>query len=479
MHTAIGLHILITKHREPGEAAFWLLAVLLIPVFGVVGYLLFGIVRLGHSRRKIMRLQDAIRKNPGAELGARFAALEDAMSSFQPPEALCRKEQNRTLDNLFPDAPITTGNRLEMLCDGVTAYPRMLEDIRNARHCIRMQSFILMSDHSGRAFMNALEAKADEGVDVKVIFDSFGSLKSYFSHYFRIRLWRRKKNFRIRAFSPFNLLAPWRFQLRNHRKLLLVDGRIAYSGGINISEENELLTHVPASRHIHDLHCRLEGPAVVHFTRSFLLDWAYTTRGRWLTGISVHDFPIPSREGDDTVRVLAGGPGSNFEGTKQLFFTAAVSARRSLWIMTPYFVPGAEYIRLLCLAAARGVDVRIVVPANNNHFFVDWAAQNFYLQLLEAGVKLYRKEGVFSHIKALLMDEEWGFMGSSNCDSRSFRLNFELDFCFEGGMFVKTMRSQFQAELAHSEPISLEEERRKPLLRRVLENVCALLTPIL
>lgn len=157
-----------------------------------------------------------------------------------------------------------------------------------------------------------------------------------------------------------------------------------------------------------------------------------------------------------------------------------MAAKKSLWIMTPYFVPGAEYIDLLCLTAARGVDVRIIVPADNDHFFVSWAAQNYYSTLLEAGVKIYNKQGLFSHIKALLVDEDsWGFMGSSNCDSRSFRLNFELDFCYEAGPFVEKMHRQFLDELAHSTPVTLEEVRRKSFARQLGENIFALFTPIL
>ena len=480
LHIGISLHILLTKREQPNEALFWLLLVALFPVGGIVCYLLFGIVRLEHAQKKVLELQTRMKKDPGKYFGPELAALQDALKKFAPPAEVADKPHNRTLDRLFPDYPALDGNSLEMLRDGVTAYPRMLEDIAGARHCIRMQSYILMSDEVGRAFMSALEERARAGVDVKVIFDSLGSLKSYFSHYFRRLLLRKQANFKIRSFSPFHLVTPWHFQLRNHRKLLLIDGRIAYSGGINISDGNEHLTRVPASRHIHDLHARIEGPAVAEFAKSFFIDWSYTTRRKWIDGVGPWDFPLPERRGPAVVRVLSSGPGGNYEGTRRLFFAAAMAAKKSLWIMTPYFVPGAEYIDLLCLTAARGVDVRIFVPADNDHFFVSWAAQNYYSTLLEAGVKIYNKQGLFSHIKALLVDEgNWGFMGSSNCDSRSFRLNFELDFCYEAGPFVEKMHRQFLDELAHSTPVTLEEVRRKSFARQLGENIFALFTPIL
>lgn len=375
LHIGISLHILLTKREQPNEALFWLLLVALFPVGGIVCYLLFGIVRLEHAQKKVLELQTRMKKDPGKYFGPELAALQDALKKFAPPAEVADNPHNRTLDRLFPDYPALDGNSLEMLRDGVTAYPRMLEDIAGARHCIRMQSYILMSDEVGRAFMSALEERARAGVDVKVIFDSLGSLKSYFSHYFRRLLLRKQANFKIRSFSPFHLVTPWHFQLRNHRKLLLIDGRIAYSGGINISDGNEHLTRVPASRHIHDLHARIEGPAVAEFAKSFFIDWSYTTRRKWIDGVGPWDFPLPERRGPAVVRVLSSGPGGNYEGTRRLFFAAAMAAKKSLWIMTPYFVPGAEYIDLLCLTAARGVDVRIIVPADNDHFFVSWAAE--------------------------------------------------------------------------------------------------------
>ena len=480
LHIGVSLNILLTKRTQPSEALFWLLLVVLFPFGGIIFYLLFGIVRLKHAQKKVLQLQTRMKEDPGKYFGPALAALQQSLKGFVPPEAIRQKPHNRMLDRVFSDYPAYDGNHVEMLHDGVTAYPRMLEDIAKAQHCIRMQSFILMSDKVGRAFMDALEERARAGVDVKVIFDSFGSLKSYFSHYFRRLLRRKQANFKIRAFSPFHLVAPWLFQLRNHRKLLLIDGRIAYTGGINISDENERLTSVPTNRRIHDLHARIEGPAVSQFAESFFIDWSYTTRCKWIEGVGPYDFPLPERKGDSVVRVLASGPGCNYEGTRRLFFAAAMSAQKSLWIMTPYFVPGPEFINLLCLTAARGVDVRIIVPANNNHFFVSWAAQNFYSTLLEAGVGIYNKHGLFSHIKALVVDgRSWGFMGSSNCDSRSFRLNFELDFCFEEGAFPERMFRQFLGEMANSTPVTLDEVQKKSLGHQLGENICALFTPIL
>ncbi len=479
LHLAVILYILYSKAENPIDALFWLLVVTLIPVGGMVVFCFFGITRVRHTDLKIRRVQSKLQNQRERILGSEISRLERALNDCKPAPEIAARDHNRTLDRLFPQSTLLDGNSLELLRDGIQVYPRMLEDIAAARKSIRLESFIFMGDDIGVRILEALEKKAAEGVDVKILYDSFGSCKAYFSQFFRRAVFARRKNFQIRAFSPINLLAPWRFQMRNHRKILVIDGRIAYSGGINISEENEHLDRVPPSRYIHDLHCRITGPAVSQFQLAFFYDWAYTTR-RKLGEIAVPgDFPLPKQTGSCVVRVLESTPGSRNPGTRNLFFAAAALARESLTIMTPYLVPGPEYIQALCMAAARGVKVQIIVPSNNNHAFVDLAAQSQYRRLLESGVRIFEKKGFFSHTKALLVDCEWGFMGSSNCDSRSFQLNFELDFCFEGGLITGSMCEQIQKELAESEEISLYRIESKTLLRRMLENICALASPIL
>ena len=470
--------ILISKHENPSQAAFWLLLITLLPGAGVLGYIFFGITRFEYVHNAILNIRSQLNVPYGKK--QTFAEMQRSLQCFLPDSENSRQKHNMMLDRLFPEYPALTGNELEMLQDGSDVYPRMLEDIRQARQSIRLQSYIINSDAVGKAFMEALSERAAAGVDVKVLFDGVGSFKSYFSQYFRKNLHRQHKNFRIKAFSSVNLLAPWRFQMRNHRKLLVVDGRIAYVGGINISAENERFKYVPPSRYIHDLHCRITGPAVAQLTLSFLTDYLYTSRSeRNQSAAAPGDYTLPERTGDAIVRVLPGGPGNLREGTRKLFFAAAALAQKELWILTPYFVPGRDYVDALCMAAARGVDVRIVVPARNNHFYVDCAAQNFYQKLHDAGVTVYEKLGYFSHTKALLVDGEWGFMGSSNCDSRSFYLNFELDMVFEKSGFVDDIRRQFCCEMAGARKLTAYRLQHIKPFRKLINSIAALFTPIL
>ncbi len=474
---SVVMHILVSKHENPSQAAFWLLWVSFLPGVGLLCYILFGITRFERFRSNLDKIRSQLcsRSNSWHAL----AEVNRALKEFQvSPEQACTR-RNMTLDRLFAEHPAWTGNHIEMLQDGVMVYPRMLEDIRSARQSIRMQSYILNSDEVGKAFMEALSERAAAGVDVKVIFDSVGSFKSYFSHYFRKLLKRERTNFHMHAFSSVNLFAPWKFQLRNHRKLLVIDGRIAYIGGVNISAENEHVKRLPPSRYIHDLHCRITGPAVTAFTLSFLADYIYSCRHFHPVEPHAGDCALPERTGNAVVRVIPGGPGSVVEGTRKLFFAAAALAEKELWILTPYFVPGRDYVDALCMTAARGVDVRIVVPAKNNHFWVDCAAQNFYEKLQKAGVTIYEKLGYFSHTKALLVDSQWGFMGSSNCDSRSFYLNFELDFCFEDSDFVCDMIRQFYVEFAGARKLTSQRLRHRNRFRKLLNSIAGLFYPVL
>jgi len=474
-------HVFWTKRNDPSEASFWLLVVAFLPAAGIVLYLFFGITRVERVDRRIRAFRQSAdaRSLPPDAPGSRFAARLAELSRFAPPAEEAADGHNHTLDRLFPEAVPVAGNEVKLLRDGEEAYPAMLRDILSARRSVRLQSFILNGDAVGRALLDALAQKAREGVDVKILFDSFGSFRSYFSPAFLGFLFRRIPNFSIRPISVWHPLEPWRFQLRNHRKLLVVDGKTAYSGGVNISADNGPADRVPPNRRIHDLHCRIEGPAVTAFTRAFVRDWSYRAGKPFAECLSDGDLAAAERAGGTTLRVVPGGPGDLYEAPKNLFLAAAACAKKSLVVATPYFVPGSDVVSALCIAAARGVDVRVVVPERNNHFYVDYASRNCHSALLRAGVRVFRRSGPFSHTKALLVDGEWGFMGSSNCDRRSFRLNFELDFCFEGGSFAGQVARQLLHELERSREVSLVEMERRGVAAKFLSAACALLTPVL
>ncbi|MFZ2656797.1 MAG: cardiolipin synthase, partial [Victivallales bacterium] len=382
-----------------------------------------------------------------------------------------------SLDKLLPDTLPLTGNKVELLLDGTKAYPKMIEEIERASSTIHLQSFIIMDDAVGSTILNHLERKAKSGIKVKIIYDKFGSAKALFSFLMR-KYGKNIPNFEMRPFSQFTLKSPWGIQLRNHRKVLVIDGRTAFVGGINISNDNISGLSSP-DHYIHDLHCMISGPAVGELQMSFLRDWHYVSTDHPVELLVEENFPISAPCGDSIVRVIDSGPGQNYQASEKLFMTSAATAQKYVWIMTPYFVPDKPFWKLLCTAVARGVEIRIIVPRNNNHWYAQYATQSLYSTLLDAGIKIYEKEGSFSHAKAVIVDGVWAFMGSSNCDVRSFRLNYELDFTVMQGDFLNVLHSQFQKEMSESKEVLLEDILNKKLPQRLLENACSLLTPIL
>ncbi len=522
------VHILMNKKDEPSSAILWTLVVLTIPVMGVAAYLVLGINNF-KSTSNVKKSNELIIAEALRLSGDAAARVLDGLAGKAPdkPEYSSilikrlvaaelatglreRRERRAVSRRLFlrgsaPEPydvaaesalaeehvraihPLIEGNALDLLEDGTKAYPRMLAAIKEAKSTIHLQSYIINYDQKGAEIFNALEEKTREGVEVRVLFDRMGSA-SLFRQYLRRTLYHwlyRLGGFKgkprgwihvdLQAFSGVSLLAPWRLQHRNHRKVMIVDSRRAFVGGINISADND--ARIAKSKTIHDLHAEVIGPAVGMLQFFFLRDWCYASGSPPDTFFSERYFPPQERHGDSRMHIVASGPGQSYAATEKLFMTAATSSRKSLAIITPYFVPDKSFIQALCMASARGVEVKVIIPRNNNHWYVRFATSGFYETLLDAGVRVFEKKGRFSHAKAMLVDGAWGVMGSSNCDYRSFRINYELDFTAQGGAFIEMLNRQFALEEADSEEIKLPLDKR--FHEELLEGVCSLLAPIL
>lgn len=468
------IHILANKYDEPASAILWIFIVLDIPILGVLIYLILGINRIKTTGLKIDKASNNMHKAKLGTEGAFLSYLSGVMSfNFKPSEP----GYMTMLDKLLPKTFPTSGNSISLLEDGTSAYPKMLQAIENAEKNINLQSFIINDDEVGNMIFDALQRKSkQDGVKVKVLFDRLGSSHAYSRHFFK--KWSRgNKNFELKAFSKFNLFAPYRVQLRNHRKLLICDGKVAFIGGINISAENDATLK---TKYIHDLHCQIKGPAVGELQFSFLKDWSFVSKTDPEILLEQENyFVTPERMGESIIRAIPSGPGQAYEASKKLFMSAVSMAKKSLWIITPYFVPDKSFIEGLCLAAARNVDIRIIIPQNNNHWYVRYASRSIYNTLIYSNIRVFEKKGMFSHAKAVIIDGEWAIMGSSNCDMRSFRLNYELDFTVEGGDFVYLLHQQFLKELEESQEITYSDRMKRTRYQELVENFCSLFTPVL
>ena len=471
------IHIVKNKHDQPASAILWIFLVIELHIIGILLYLVLGINRLKTKRSvKIKEAHNSIHAMRNSH-GSLARYLEEVRQFHYSDN---EKESNKylsVLDRILPSTYPIYGNSLELLEDGTAAYPKMFEAIHNAKKHIHLQSYIIMNDETGIKLFNILEEKAKNGIKVKVLFDRMGSGKAYKASFFK--QWARNiPNLEIIPFSKVNLFAPYRIQLRNHRKLLIVDGKTAFIGGINISSEND--RRINKNKYIHDLHCKIQGPVIGEFQYTFLRDWCSVSK---INPVKVfetnHYFPTPVQAGSSLVRINSSGPGQAYEASEKLFMTAVNTAMKSLWIVTPYFVPDKSFIDMLCMAAGRNVEIKIIIPQNNNHWYVRYATRSIYNTLLKANIRIFEKKGVFSHVKAMMVDSSWATMGSSNCDNRSFRLNYELDFVVQYGDFIRDLYDQILKEIEQSEEITIEKRNNRTGKEELLEDFCSLLTPIL
>lgn len=451
-------HAILTKD-DALSAVAWVGLIWLVPVVGAALYVLLGINRIKRRAR-------ALRGEPG-----RHAAPpgEPAVGPGRPvPGHLSALSR---LVGEVVHKPLAEGNRIVPFSDGEAAFADMIEAIKGARRSVSLSTYIFDNDAAGDMFFDALLHARGHGAEVLVLVDDMGARYSFPPMTRRLR----GAGVRVERFLP--TLLPWRMpfiNLRNHRKILVVDGQVGFTGGANI-REGMLLSRNPQGP-IRDLHFRVEGPVVAHLQEAFAGDWHFTT-GVHLEGEDW--FPGLEPRGGVAARGIPDGPDEDFE---KLFWTvhgALACARNSVTIVTPYFVPGRTLITSLNLAAMRGVEVDIVLPAVNNLPVVKWASTDLLPQLLSHGCRVWLTEGPFDHSKLMLVDGAWALFGSGNWDQRSFRLNFEFNVeCYDPEL-VAELQGAVSARLEKARRATIEEINGRPLTLRLRDGVARLFSPYL
>ncbi|MDR9502104.1 MAG: phospholipase D-like domain-containing protein [Desulfurivibrionaceae bacterium] len=423
--TLLGLAVILTtaahillKKKDTRSATGWLGLVWFSPLLGVVLYWFFGVNRI---RRRAKTRYASRATVPLQEAGSVVSASQVEGLSCTAANGLamlCRMTEKVTRQ------PLMRGNSLVPLVNGDQAYPLMLARIKAARHSISLCSYIFANDQWGNRFRTALKEAQDAGVEVRVLLDGVGARYSLPPITWRLR----RDNIPVACFMQTML--PWRFQylnLRNHRKFLVVDGRSGFTGGMNIQAGHVL--EPPPGHPIADLHFQIEGPVVAQLQKIFAEDWAFTT-GEKLTG--ERWFPPLAEVGEGLARGIADGPDEDFDQIRLVIMGALATARRSVQIVTPYFLPDTELLSALCVAALRGIDVQIVVPAQPNLRMVKWAAGVGLEEVLAAGCKVFMSPPPFDHSKLMVVDGAWVLLGSANWDARSLALNFEFNMeCYD------------------------------------------------
>ena len=450
---------LFTARSSQGAIA-WVMAMITFPYVAVPLYWIFGRNRFeGYvtSRREGDRVVDAL----APELNA-FRAFPNAQAPGLPGLF-------SVLERLA-ELPFTRGNAISLLIDGRATFDAIFAAIDTATSYVLVQFFIIRDDGIGRELKARLTAKARAGVRVYLLYDEIGCHELDQAYLDDLR----RAGVRV---SDFNTTLGWRNRLqlnfRNHRKIVVVDGRIAFVGGHNVGDE--YLGKNPHLGHWRDTHVCCQGPAATLVQLSFAEDWYWAVQE--LPELTWELRPAP--QGDQSVLVLPTGPADDIESCNLFFLQAITAAKKRLWIVSPYFVPDWEIISALQLAVLRGVDTRILLPRKPDHMMVYLASFSYLSDLETLGVKFYRYSNGFLHEKVILVDDTMASVGTANCDNRSFRLNFEITMAVADPVFVAQVEAMLLADLRCCQQVTADDYKDRTVLFKTGVMLSRLLSPIL
>jgi cardiolipin synthase len=455
---------IINNKRDPRAAVAWIGLIWLSPFIGAFLFYVLGINRITRRASRLRAGQDR----------ARRAGVEHIAPQATPKENQFESGFRPYVDQLV-SRPLTYGNSVELLDGGAEAYPAMLEAIRQAKKSVMFSSYIFDRGQVAREFIAELKAARKRDVTVRVLIDAVGAHYSIPTVYGLMR----KNGIAMRFFLP--TLWPWQFgafNLRNHRKLLIVDGLIGFTGGLNVRDSHDHRL-VRSDKYVEDLHFKLRGPVVLQLLEVFAEDWHFASDEKLSQVIDAANALPPEVVGKSRCRAIADGPDEDFERIKWTILGAISKAKQRVWIVNPYFVPDVELIAALKIAALSGVDVRIIVPDCNNIPLVHWASQALFPGLAEVGIKIFMSRPPFDHSKLMIVDEEWSFVGSGNWDARSLRLNFEVNLEVYDRQICQQLSAVFSEREARSKVIDQNWIVNRSFMIKLRDNAARLLAPYL
>ena len=448
--------------RDSTAAVAWCLTVIFIPYIGILLFVFFGYQSVHRPIRRKRRHAAAYKVRVERSDGTVRPVTVEPAAGWQGVSELA---QSLGADPLLP------GNRVDLYYDGRAAYDAMFAAIAQAQHHVHMQMFIFRYDDIGKKFIDALAERASAGVQVRFLYDAVGSWRlrrrmfaalceagGYAEPFLPVKLFRRRLQ----------------INLRNHRKTVIVDGKVGFTGGLNVG--GEYLGLDPFFGPWRDTFLRLEGPSVASLQRLFLEDWDFSAAD---TARDQSFFPPVTKAGDAEVQVIWSGPDQELKIIREVYFAAITRAKSRIWIATPYFVPDVGLFDALCLAARSGLDVRLLCPFRPDKWVPFLAARYYWNELLTAGMKIYQYTAGFMHAKVLLIDDEWASIGTTNFDNRSLRLNFELTCLIESSDVVRELEAQFLRDFAISIRVDRDRFMERPFVGRMAENASRLLSPLL
>lgn len=456
-------HALLSK-RDPKASLGWMALCLMIPLGGAFMYFLFGINRV---RTRAIKLWGHA---PDADASVREQSPHAAGSYVVPAQLSAAYADLLHISDVITNKPLVGENRIDILHNGEHAYTAMLSAIESAQISIVLTTYIFETNETGRRFIDALGRAVSRGVDVRVIIDGFGELYSWP----RAGTLLKKRGVPVARFLPPRLFPPsLHINLRNHRKILIVDGVEGFTGGMNIGDRH-LAERIENPNRVVDIHFRLAGPIVEQVESVFFEDW------RFLTGRYEKRATQRRRgQGSAICRVITEGPNEDLDKLSMILVGAVSSARSSVIIMTPYFIPPRGLLAALQATALKGVEVTIILPEKNNLALVHWASRNMLWELLERGVRIFYQPAPFVHTKLFIVDDHYVHIGSANIDPRSLRLNFELAVEVYDRSLALCLAAYAGEVRDRSRPLSLQEIDGRPFPEKVRDALAWLLSPYL
>lgn len=457
--------LIFIERKDPTTTWAWLLIVMILPGVGFILYVLFG---QNLSRQKIFKekliLDEKKRKNLSNKYEKNKNYSHDGGERFL---------DLRNMNFNHSGARYTTNNRVKVFVNGEDKFRQLIEDIKKAKKYIHVEYYIFKNDILGNAIIDELTKKAKSGLEVRLLVDSMGSRKL------------RKKELKeyINAGGKFSIFFPGilphintRINYRNHRKIVVIDGIFGYVGGFNVGKE--YINKDPEIGFWRDTHVRIQGEAVDYLNERFLLDWCHASEEE-IDDYSKYAEDFKDNMGDVGIQIVTSGPDHKEEYIRNAYIKLINNAKKNVYLETPYLVPDGPILESLKISALSGVDVKIIIPGNPDHFFMKWAASSYVGELLEAGIRIYSYENGFIHAKTIVADGAVMSIGTANMDIRSFKLNFEVNAFIYDDRIAKDGEVQFMKDMEVSEEITREIYDNRSISLRIKESLVRLVSPIL
>ncbi len=449
--------VVLSENRNPVKSLAWVTVLMLLPLLGIVLYIVFG--RNIQNTSKMSRRNRRLLKKRERPSAADYRSLD-----LEPESA-----QQIRLAHALTGAAFYTDNSVDVFTNGYDKFEALKADLRAAKRFINIEYYIFEDDQIGNEIAAILIDRAQAGVTVRVIYDHVGSFAV------RNRFFNNMKKAGVQIYPFFQVTFPQlgtRINWRNHRKICIIDGTVGYLGGMNIADR-----YIDGGKFKcwRDTHVRVRGPIIAALQHSFVLDWHFV--GQPLITDPIE--PTKPKDGKIAAQIITSGPTSQWSNIAFMFHKAIANAKRRIYIQTPYFLPTDALLKDLITAALARVDVRIMLPRSSDSVLLNYASASYFTECMRAGVKFYFYEPGMLHSKVIIIDDEFVTIGSTNFDFRSFEHNFEANLFFYSREFNERMLAIYRDDLAKCTRVTTAGWRRRPLLRRAIESVVRLMSPIL